>query len=735
MEEGYNKILVVLTEASKKLLFMAMLSAVTLPILILALFSLTVFNFGSRQYIAFFLALVTVVIPLLLLLGGAYFLTQRRLLFELGIWYQKERDPESQQDRELALQLQKKLASATYVHASEVGMGIFLSICLGVVVWNGYAGFSISTSLYYVALGFLMALTDFLITLFLSQREMRRVLERFLADCRGFGFYQDAGMGRRLIAFSLVFLLLTLGMTWVASSYLATEMIMAEMEKRGRDNVELLAAKLDPALEEGQSRDEIMAIMSEYSMNDDEWVTIYDENGAKAYETRSGQLVNISSNPALIRTADDAISSSSSSFKHVGGRDYLVTATPLGANPGWSIVRVTLPSVSAGVVGRMSPTMLLLLLVAVIVAAYLTLLLSHNITDPIKRLVKICRVVGTGDLAVEVPVDSLDEVGELSSSYSDMLSSLRQISEGLIDTSGMVSEGAESIVAVAEEIMAAIEELNALVQELSGQIEQEVDQIRNVEDIMKGVAETISLSHGKASESFEMSKDAESLVIEGREHAQEAVEKIADFKMVLDDSMEAILSLGESSRKIGTIVDIITRIADQTNLLALNAAIEAARVPEHGRGFAVVADEVKKLAQEAAAAAQRISDLIRVIQKDVETAKSLMEKGTIGMYVGMETVDRTDQSLIAISETVSQMARLAGAIAEASSKEREESERLSESLVEMRTQIDNDVAAYEQIGASSDQQTRGTMELASTAEQLSEIAHTLYEMVAHFKTK
>ncbi|MGQ9537205.1 MAG: methyl-accepting chemotaxis protein [Actinomycetota bacterium] len=121
------------------------------------------------------------------------------------------------------------------------------------------------------------------------------------------------------------------------------------------------------------------------------------------------------------------------------------------------------------------------------------------------------------------------------------------------------------------------------------------------------------------------------MVQEGRECAREAVQKIADLEELLDSSTQTALSWGESSRKIDTIVELITRIADQTNLLALNAAIEAARVPEHGKGFAVVADEVKKLAQEAAASAHRISDQVRAIQKDVEKAMSLMEKGTMGM--------------------------------------------------------------------------------------------------------
>ncbi|MGQ9476761.1 MAG: methyl-accepting chemotaxis protein [Actinomycetota bacterium] len=128
-----------------------------------------------------------------------------------------------------------------------------------------------------------------------------------------------------------------------------------------------------------------------------------------------------------------------------------------------------------------------------------------------------------------------------------------------------------------------------------------------------------------------MGQDAERMVQEGRECAREAVQKIADLEELLDSSTQTALSWGESSRKIDTIVELITRTVDQTNLLALNAAIEAARVPEHGKGFAVVADEVKKLAQEAAASAHRISDQVRAIQKDVEKAMSLMEKGTMGM--------------------------------------------------------------------------------------------------------
>jgi methyl-accepting chemotaxis protein len=83
---------------------------------------------------------------------------------------------------------------------------------------------------------------------------------------------------------------------------------------------------------------------------------------------------------------------------------------------------------------------------------------------------------------------------------------------------------------------------------------------------------------------------------------------------------QAIRTLDETARHIGSVVGLIAKIASQTNLLALNATIEAARAGEAGKGFAVVASEVKALANQTSHATGEISRQVAAIQEATKRA-------------------------------------------------------------------------------------------------------------------
>lgn len=108
------------------------------------------------------------------------------------------------------------------------------------------------------------------------------------------------------------------------------------------------------------------------------------------------------------------------------------------------------------------------------------------------------------------------------------------------------------------------------------------------------------------------------------------------------------------------ILRFIKGVATKTKLLGLNAAIEAARVGEQGRGFAVVADEVRKLAEESAASAVQIGNIINNIGNSVNQMISGVEDITkISQHQAEATTSMaaTAGQLESLSEELSRVAQ------------------------------------------------------------------------------
>ena len=144
-----------------------------------------------------------------------------------------------------------------------------------------------------------------------------------------------------------------------------------------------------------------------------------------------------------------------------------------------------------------------------------------------------------------------------------------------------------------------------------------------------------------------------------------AVQGIHQVATTVSEAAGLIIALGQRSKEIGQIIQVINDIAELTNLLALNAAIEAARAGEQGRGIAVVADEMRNLAGRTAGATAEIPSMIKTIQSETGSAVSAMENGSRQVEGGVEQANQAMQALQQINGSVKRVVEMIQGIAAA----------------------------------------------------------------------
>src|SRR5437764_118717 len=269
----------------------------------------------------------------------------------------------------------------------------------------------------------------------------------------------------------------------------------------------------------------------------------------------------------------------------------------------------------------------------------------------VEKLVSEVSGVGEGDLRVQAEVTA-DALGGLADSFNYMVDEQGSL---VVRVKMVAHEVENSTVAIFDRLTQLVEtgdiQLN--------QIGEAVVEVERMADSSRQVANRANILYNVAS-------DAQQSAQSGREAVQEPVEGMGRIHVNVQATASKVQTLGERSREINNIVEVISGIAHQTNRLALDAAIQAAMAGENGKGFGAVAADIRRLAERSKDQASSIGRIVRAVREDIGAVAVSMQDTERETSAGSKLTEEAGVALESIFtavehqgqeiETINQMA-------------------------------------------------------------------------------
>ncbi len=398
-------------------------------------------------------------------------------------------------------------------------------------------------------------------------------------------------------------------------------------------------------------------------------------------------------------------------------------------------------------------SLFILFALEIMLLLFFAIFFTRLLTKPVKLAVNVAKQLAQGNLTVQLPTLSKDELGHLLTAMQTMITNIRAMITKVMDTSTQVSAAVQQLVKSSDQLKQGakvqatasqttqntIVAMNTSIQTVSQHAENLTDNVNassasieemaaSIEIIANSTAELTASVDETSSSIKHIATAIENLAVDianindtsktaaqearhGSEFMQENIAGINNISSSMTHIVQVISKLNDSSSKISTITDTIGEIARQTNLLSLNAAIEAARAGEHGKGFAVVATEVRRLASRSSEATQNIVELIKNIQLDIKQAIEASNDGFEKVQTGVALAERAENIFENIVKTVdnisTQMTTMTQQIAEQTEMSDEAIKQI-EQIQWMASQVDH--ASKEQaIGSQQIMDSVGVM--------------------------
>lgn len=343
---------------------------------------------------------------------------------------------------------------------------------------------------------------------------------------------------------------------------------------------------------------------------------------------------------------------------------------------------------------------------AMIISIVIGLWVNRSVMNPINDILSKLKLIHQdSDLTVKFTTFNHDELGQISTSLTQVIEHLRGILHSIAEAANTVNSSAN--------------ELSSFTQATNKRMQQQQAETEQTATAMNEMTATVAEVAQSASAAADSAKDADTYAANGNNIVMQSISSMSQLSDQIQKTAQVIGFLSNESQNIGRVLDVIKSIAEQTNLLALNAAIEAARAGEQGRGFAVVADEVRTLAQRTQKSTQEIEAMIATLQQGVKEAVNAMEIGINQVDDANDKANQAGQALKEIVSSVDSITELNTHIATAAEEQSSVAESINRSIIAI-----SDIAEHS---------TASAAELSESVVNLTKLANSMRNQVSAFK--
>ena len=329
-----------------------------------------------------------------------------------------------------------------------------------------------------------------------------------------------------------------------------------------------------------------------------------------------------------------------------------------------------------------------------------------NLQTQVEKLVSEVSGVGEGDLRVQAEVTA-DALGVLADSFNYMVEELGS----LVVRVKMVANEVESSTTMTYERMSQlVESADAQINQITGAAVE----VEKMADSSRQVADRAQVLYGVAREARQTAET-------GRGAVQQTVEGMERIHEYVQDTSSKVQTLGDRSREINNIVEVIANIAHQTNRLALDAAIQAAMAGENGKGFGAVAADIRRLAERAKDQASSITRIVRAVREDIGAVAVSMRDTERETSAGSELAQEAGSSLASIFGVVERQAS--------------EIEAINLMAAQQLQSSSSVVQIMHSVSDSTQQSSASTRDAAQNMERVARLAEQLLASVEAFKLR